>query len=85
MRLGGPGIPCLGPLTYAGCGALCPSYNRGCYGCFGPMEKPNPDSLVTSLLKAGTERAEVVRLLRGFTGFAEAFRTASDKWEKAGS
>ena len=76
------GIPCLGPLTYSGCGAICPAYNRGCYGCYGPMEKPNPDSLVNHLLKTGTQRADVVRLLRGFTGFAEAFRSASDKWDK---
>src|SRR3989304_4402194 len=30
------GTPCLGPVTHAGCGAICPSYNRGCYGGFGP-------------------------------------------------
>ena len=35
------GTPCLGPVTHAGCGALCPAYDRGCYGCFGPMETPN--------------------------------------------
>ena len=35
------GTPCLGPVTQAGCDALCPTYNRGCYGCFGPMESPN--------------------------------------------
>ncbi len=35
------GTPCLGPVTHAGCGALCPTYHRGCYGCFGPMESPN--------------------------------------------
>ena len=34
------GTPCLGPVTHAGCGALCPTYDRGCYGCFGPMETP---------------------------------------------
>ena len=39
------GIPCLGPVTQAGCGAICPAYNRGCYGCFGPMESPNTQSL----------------------------------------
>ena len=39
------GEPCLGPITQAGCGALCPSCARACYGCFGPMEQPNIDSL----------------------------------------
>lgn len=29
------GIPCLGPITISGCGAICPSFGRGCYGCFG--------------------------------------------------
>lgn len=77
------GIPCLGPLTHAGCGALCPAYNRGCYGCFGPMETPNADALVSQFGKAGTSGEELVRLLRGFTGYAEAFRSASDKLEKA--
>jgi coenzyme F420-reducing hydrogenase gamma subunit len=77
------GIPCLGPLTHAGCGALCPAYNRGCYGCFGPMENPNPDSLTSHLLRNGTPRRELVQLLRGFTGFAESFRAASDRLEKS--
>lgn len=76
------GIPCLGPLTHAGCGALCPAYNRGCFGCYGPMESPNADSLIEHLTQAGARRDELVRLLRGFTGFSEAFRAASEKWEK---
>ena len=82
------GIPCLGPLTHAGCGALCPAYNRGCYGCFGPMEDPNPDSLIAHLQKAGGPGSavpELTRLLRSFTGFAEAFRAASNKLEKTAS
>jgi coenzyme F420-reducing hydrogenase gamma subunit len=78
------GIPCLGPLTHAGCGALCPAYNRGCYGCFGPMESPNPDSLLKQYQAAGVQRPELVRLLRQFTGFQGTFRSASDKLEKAG-
>lgn len=77
-------VACLGPLTHAGCGALCPAYNRGCYGCFGPMESANPDSLLAHLEQCGAPRAELVRLLRGFTGFAEAFRSAGDRWEKPG-
>ena len=43
------GTPCLGPVTHAGCGAICPAYNRGCYGCFGPMETPNTVSLTRQL------------------------------------
>jgi coenzyme F420-reducing hydrogenase gamma subunit len=39
------GTPCLGPVTQAGCNALCPSYDRGCFGCFGPMESPNTAAL----------------------------------------
>jgi len=76
------GLPCLGPVTQTGCGAICPAYNRGCYGCFGPLEAPNSDSLSAQLLKDGMQRGDLVRLLRGFTGFAEAFRSAGDKWDK---
>ncbi len=39
------GTPCMGPVTHDGCGALCPSYDRGCYGCFGPMDTPNRGAL----------------------------------------
>ena len=76
------GTLCLGPLTLAGCGALCPAYQRGCYGCFGPMESPNPDSFSGYLLKNGTPRAELIRVLRGFSGYAEVFRSAGDKLAK---
>jgi sulfhydrogenase subunit delta len=79
------GIACLGPLTHAGCGALCPSFNRGCYGCFGPIQDPNPDSLTTHLLSIGVPRGHIIQLLRGFTGNADAFRAASDKLEKVAS
>ena len=77
------GVPCLGPLTQTGCGAICPAYNRGCYGCFGPLEAPNADSWAAQVLKDGMQRADMVRLLRGFTGFQGAFRSAGDKWDKA--
>jgi coenzyme F420-reducing hydrogenase gamma subunit len=60
------GTPCLGPLTHAGCGALCPSYHRGCYGCFGPMEAPNADSLGGWLTAHGVPERDVVRMYRTF-------------------
>jgi coenzyme F420-reducing hydrogenase gamma subunit len=66
------GTPCLGPLTHAGCGALCPSYDRGCYGCFGPMEAPNPDSLGAWLTAHGLAERDVVRRYRSFYRFADA-------------
>jgi sulfhydrogenase subunit delta len=68
------GIPCLGPVTQAGCGALCPLFGRGCYGCFGPKELANAKSLAASLLP-GREPADVGRLFAGFTAWAEPFRT----------
>jgi coenzyme F420-reducing hydrogenase gamma subunit len=60
------GTPCLGPLTHAGCGAICPSYNRGCYGCFGPMESPNPASLTKSLRELGMDDTDVERVYSTF-------------------
>ena len=65
------GTPCLGPVTHAGCGALCPSYDRGCFGCFGPMEAPNPSSLGTWMTAHGLAERDVVRLYRTFYAFAD--------------
>jgi coenzyme F420-reducing hydrogenase gamma subunit len=60
------GTPCLGPVTHAGCGALCPSYNRGCYGCFGPMETPNIAALTRQLESLGMDDRAVGRVFRTF-------------------
>jgi sulfhydrogenase subunit delta len=72
------GTPCLGPITHDGCGAICPSYNRGCYGCFGPKETPNMDSLTTWLSRMGTKDRDIVRVLRNFNAWAEPFRLESE-------
>ncbi len=77
------GIPCLGPVTQAGCGAICPAYNRGCYGCFGPKETPNTDSLGDWWQRSlEVERADIMRAFRGFNAYAEPFRKASESYEK---
>ena len=70
------GTPCLGPVTHAGCGALCPAYNRGCYGCFGPMETPNTAALVPLLRNLGMTERGVERVFRTFNADAEPFRNA---------
>jgi sulfhydrogenase subunit delta len=70
------GTPCLGPVTHAGCGALCPSYNRGCYGCFGPMETPNTISLTKQLRVLGMGERGVERVFRTFN--VSAFDEARD-------
>jgi coenzyme F420-reducing hydrogenase gamma subunit len=74
--------PCLGPVTQAGCGAICPAYDRGCYGCFGHMESPNVDALAEAWRAAGVSQADVVRALRTFNAYAESFREASERYER---
>ena len=75
------GTPCLGPVTHAGCGALCPAYNRGCYGCYGPMETPNTRSLSSAWIELGADETDVIRAFRGFNAFAEPFRRESERHE----
>jgi len=75
------GIPCLGPVTHAGCGAICPSYNRGCYGCFGPMETPNTTSLSTWWKKLGVQNEDILRIYRNFNSCASAFKKESENFE----
>jgi len=68
------GIPCLGPVTQAGCGAICPGFARGCYGCYGPCSQPNLVSLTDQLIGEGWPREAAVRHLRSFNGYAAEFR-----------
>ena len=72
------GIPCMGPVTHAGCGALCPAYRRGCYGCFGPMETPNTGSLSACWKAMGVGRGEILRAFRTFNAGTEPFRRESE-------
>ena len=71
------GEPCLGPVTHAGCGALCPAFARGCYGCFGPKEHANTGSLATQMRATGSSAAEVQRRFRLITNWADSFRVES--------
>ena len=76
------GVPCLGPVTQAGCGALCPSYDRGCYGCYGPMETPNTESLTNQFRILGQSGPAISRAFRGFNAWAWQFRKASEECDR---
>jgi coenzyme F420-reducing hydrogenase gamma subunit len=75
------GTPCLGPVTQAGCGALCPTFSRGCYGCFGPQDTPNTASIAGRLRTHGMSEPEVVRIFRTFNAASEAFLQESERHE----
>jgi len=70
---------CLGPVTHAGCGAICPSYNRGCYGCYGPKETPNTVSLSRKLAEHGADQRDLQRVYRTFNAGAGAFQEESSR------
>lgn len=76
------GTPCLGPVTQAGCNALCPSYDRGCFSCFGPKEAANTAPLGEWFKQTGMASDDIVRSFRGFNAFAEPFRKESEAHEK---
>ena len=76
------GAACLGPVTQAGCGALCPRFDRGCYGCYGPMESPNTVSLSNQFRILGQNNGEISRAFRTFNGWAWQFRKASEETER---
>lgn len=76
------GTPCMGPVTQAGCGAICPAYNRGCYGCYGPMESPNTSSLANAMQDLGVSKAELQRMFRTYNAEEQAFKMESDRHDR---
>lgn len=85
------GMPCLGPVTRTGCGAICPGMGRECYGCFGPAEvtgdahgRPPNTSALARQFQDGQQLipAELIRRFRGINGYVTPFRRESDRWEE---
>jgi sulfhydrogenase subunit delta len=80
------GTPCLGPVTQAGCGARCPSFHRGCYGCFGPAKTANTTALADDLrARLGVDHPQLLRLFRTFNADAPAFRDEARRHEQVRS
>jgi coenzyme F420-reducing hydrogenase gamma subunit len=75
------GTPCLGPVTHAGCGAICPSLDRGCYACYGPRERAATGAQAELLRSLGEDPAALLRAFRSFTGNAPVFRAESLRHE----
>ncbi len=75
------GQPCLGPVTQAGCGALCPACLRGCYGCFGPQDTANTDALGRAWLRAGKQPDELRRVFHSFNAANRSFAEAGSKYD----
>jgi len=73
------GVACLGPVTQGGCQALCPSFNRGCFGCFGPKENCHPEALDAAL--GHLAEPEKLRLYRSYNAMAAKFKRQGDSHE----
>ncbi|RPI80374.1 MAG: oxidoreductase, partial [Planctomycetaceae bacterium] len=73
------GLACLGPVTQSGCGSICPAYDRGCYGCYGPAKQANPVALADHLVQLSHPAEELVPLFRNFNGYAPEFRAVGDQ------
>jgi sulfhydrogenase subunit delta len=73
------GLACMGPVTQAGCGAICPRFGRGCYACYGPMESPNTEALTSQLRILGQSDQQIMWAFRGFNAWAWQFRRASEE------
>ncbi len=75
------GVPCMGPVTLTGCGALCPRFGRDCYACYGPAENPNTAALGRRLAGLGLPPEAIARrfhfINNGAPAFLEAGRRAS--------
>jgi coenzyme F420-reducing hydrogenase gamma subunit len=72
--------PCMGPVTRTGCGALCPSFGRACYACYGPAENSNTKALAHRLSGLGLTDEEVARQFWFINSGAKEYQQEGSKW-----
>lgn len=63
------GLVCLGPVTRAGCGAICPSYGSRCFGCRGLADDPNVPSVENLLEERGLTRDDILAEYALYNGY----------------
>jgi coenzyme F420-reducing hydrogenase gamma subunit len=74
-------IPCLGPVVMSGCGALCPSYGRGCYGCYGPAVDARAQTLNNYFKELGVRPKDIQLMFKQFTGWVREFKEVVEEYE----
>jgi len=74
------GLPCMGPVTQTGCGAICPRVGRECYACFGPAENSNTDSLGNRMSGLGLLDGDILRHFRSINNQCREFFDAASLW-----
>ncbi len=65
------GMTCLGPVTRAGCSALCVTSGRHCWGCRGLVDDPNTNSHKEILTKYGLTLEQALEKYKIYDTFAE--------------
>ena len=76
------GEACMGPVTRTGCGAICPSFGRDCYACYGPAENINTAAMASRLKGLGLVDAEIARRFLFINSAAEAFNREGLNWKR---
>lgn len=63
------GAACLGPVTRAGCEAICPSFGVGCEGCRGMISNPNIRGLKLAFNEHGLDETILLEKFRLFQAY----------------
>lgn len=76
------GVPCMGPVTRTGCGALCPSFGRDCYACFGPAENAETAALARRFEGFGLLPEAIAHRFLFINNGAPSFHAEGVRWQE---